>query len=272
MTRATARPAGRDANRSPIETPTTRRAAGPATPPAAAAGSGYLAASERPWASFVFLLPLVIGYELYSLGWVGGGAAGPVRHGTHITAFLLIEHFFALLGAAGRHLPAFALTAMLLGAHVVRNDRWRLKPQTLAGMAAESLGWAVPLLVLGWAMARYVPLYAEADASRLVVLCFGAGVYEEMVFRLFGVTVLLLVLKDVLGLPKRASVCMALLSTGVLFSLYHHLNPDEHFELGTFAFRALAGGYFGVLYLLRGFGVTAASHAAYDVTVVMLLP
>jgi hypothetical protein len=276
MTRAaaTARPATRSGNR---RTAGKNIPAGPAATPADA-GSGYLAASERPWASFVFLLPLVVWYELYASGWVGRGeSAGPNRDTAHITAFLLIDQFFALLGAVGRHLPAFALAAMLLAAHVARRDRWSLKLETLAAMAVESVVWALPIVVLGWVMARYTPLAdapptAGGDTGRAVALCVGAGVYEEMVFRLIGVTVLVLILKDVLRLPNRAALGMVLLASGVLFSLYHYLSPHEHFRLSTFGFRALAGGYFGLLFLLRGFGVTAGTHSAYDLIVVLFLP
>jgi membrane protease YdiL (CAAX protease family) len=65
---------------------------------------------------------------------------------------------------------------------------------------------------------------------------------------------------------------LALLVSGLLFALYHYLSPYEHFQLRTLVFRTLAGGYFGLLYLLRGFGVTAGSHSAYDLAVLLLLP
>ena len=39
----------------------------------------------------------------------------------------------------------------------------------------------------------------------------------------------------------------------------------DHLELASFAFRAIAGVLFSGLYLLRGFGITAWTHALYDV-------
>jgi hypothetical protein len=43
----------------------------------------------------------------------------------------------------------------------------------------------------------------------------------------------------------------------------------ESFHWRTFAFRTVAGVYFGILFLARGFGITAASHAFYDVLILM---
>jgi hypothetical protein len=233
--------------------------------------NNYLAESERPWASLLFLLPLIIVYELYALGLIGQRPAGPVRTDVHITAFLLIDEFIRLLGGTGRHFPAFALAAMLLGAHLLRKDPWNLKIGTLAGMAAESLFWALPLLVFGWIAARYLPLGSGLSNRHWIILCFGAGIYEEMVFRLIGVTLLSLVLRDILRIPPRPSLVLVLLTSAVLFSLYHYLSPGEDFQLKSFAFRTVAGVYFGALYCLRGFGLTAGSHTAYDLVAVGLL-
>ena len=55
----------------------------------------------------------------------------------------------------------------------------------------------------------------------------------------------------------------------ILFSLYHYLGP-EHFSLQSFVFRTLAGVYFGIVFLCRGFGITAGAHSAYDILIVLL--
>jgi hypothetical protein len=64
---------------------------------------------------------------------------------------------------------------------------------------------------------------------------------------------------------------VVVLLSAVIFSGYHYLGA-ETFQFRTFAFRSLAGIYFGVLFLTRGFGVTAATHAAYDILVLLVLP
>ena len=233
--------------------------------------STYLDESERPSTSLLLVMPFVVVYQLYAAGAILPSGPGAVLSTSHITAFLLIEELFRLMGVVGRHLPALALVAMLLAAHILRRDRWRFHPGTLFAMAIESIAWAVPLLVLGWIMARYLPLAIGGDSGRWAILCFGAGIYEEMVFRLILVTALSLILKDLIGLRTRSATVAILLASGLLFAMYHYLSPGEDFRLRTFVFRTLAGGYFGALFLLRGFGITALCHSTYDLVVVGLL-
>jgi membrane protease YdiL (CAAX protease family) len=57
--------------------------------------------------------------------------------------------------------------------------------------------------------------------------------------------------------------------SSLAFSLYHYLG-SEPFSPQTFAFRTAAGFYFGAVFVFRGFGISAGSHAAYDVVVTLL--
>jgi membrane protease YdiL (CAAX protease family) len=82
-------------------------------------------------------------------------------------------------------------------------------------------------------------------------------------------TALMLILGDLLGMKQQwASVLMVLISA-VLFSLYHYLG-NEPFQVRSFVFRTVAGIYFAILFLVRGFGVTCGCHIAYDIVIVTL--
>jgi len=51
----------------------------------------------------------------------------------------------------------------------------------------------------------------------------------------------------------------------LLFSLFHYIGPyGDRLELYSFVFRAIAGLVFSALFLARGFGITAWTHALYD--------
>jgi len=80
-----------------------------------------------------------------------------------------------------------------------------------------------------------------------------------------------LVLRDAFHVwPVSAAILMMLIS-GMLFSAYHYLSPMEPpFQMRTFVFRSVAGIYFGGLFVTRGFGVTAATHAFYDIFILIL--
>ena len=105
-----------------------------------------------------------------------------------------------------------------------------------------------------------------------IVIGIGAGIYEELVFRLILICVLMLLFQDVLGFSRKNSIILSVLISALLFSAHHHVdflsgqaNAADPFTLGRFAFRTIAGIYLAVLFAIRGFGITAGTHAFYDI-------
>ena len=230
----------------------------------------YWRESESPLASLIFLLPLILIYEC------GSGllyTSGPDPRQVQVTAFLLIREFFELLGAHATHWPAISVGAMLLAWHLAIGDSWRIRLRTFWVMGAESVALALPLLLLGLVMPRsFLASATGAGATRLAVIYCGAGVYEEFVFRLILIAFLSLILTDCFRLGAIWTGVLIVLTSGLLFSAYHYLSEYEPaFDMRTFVFRSVAGIYFSVLFLTRGFGITAASHTAYNLSRLMLL-
>jgi hypothetical protein len=228
--------------------------------------SGYFTKSQLPLASLVFLLPFVILYEAGTRYF-----ATDAHHHTEqrIFAFHLMQLFFRWFGATGRYLPAMAVCTILLACHIFRRDRWEIELSTTFCMLVESIIWSLPLIVLDALTSYYLPLVSgHGKWPTMLVMSIGAGVYEELVFRLAVVAVLSILLVDLLKLSKLWSTPLIVLGTAVLFSHYHYWGGMEAFAWRTFVFRTVAGIYFSVLFFWRGFGVTAGSHAAYDLIAV----
>ena len=226
----------------------------------------YFARAELPFASLVLLLPLLALYEIGTRRFASDPFAGTEHR---IIAFQLMQQFFHLFGATGRYLPALAIVGILMAWHIARNDPWKVKPGTLAGMTIEGCFLGLPLLAVGILGLRYLSAAQSADWRTMIVLSIGAGVYEELVFRLIAFTLLHLILVDLLGVPKLWANVTTVLAASVLFSIYHYWGYESP-GWYTFAFRTFAGAYFGIVFLFRGFGITACSHASYDVCVVAL--
>lgn len=100
----------------------------------------------------------------------------------------------------------------------------------------------------------------------------GAGIYEELIFRLVLICILMLLFQDVFRLDHRNSIVLSVLISAALFSAHHHIdflsgqvNPGDPFDWTRFAFRTMAGVYFAILFAIRGFGITAGAHAFYDI-------
>ncbi len=232
---------------------------------------GYLNRSRMPLASLVFLLPFIIFYEIGTRQFAFDAAHQTEQR---IIAFNLMQQFFDWFGATGRYMPPMAVIIILLSVHIAHNEPWTVKPGTLVGMAVEGAAWGLPLLVLGTFAARWVaqhlPLMTGGgDWRTLLVLSFGAGIYEEMVFRLVALTVLHMLFIDVLRMRKSASYLLMVVISSLAFAFYHYLG-SETFTWRSLVFRTGAGVYFAVVFLTRGFGVTAFSHSCYDIFVIYL--
>jgi membrane protease YdiL (CAAX protease family) len=225
----------------------------------------YFRRAELPLNSLAFLLPLIVIYEIGTRLTLSGSHVPAQR----IIAFTMMQQFFTFFGATGRYLPALAVVGILLGWHIARRDAWQVDVATLFGMTLESLVLAVPLMAIGVLAARYVTMIAAADSRGLLILSIGAGIYEELVFRLIAFTGLHFLFLDLLGMKRAWSYLLMVGGSSVLFAAYHYLG-NEAFQWRTFAFRTVAGAYFGAIFVWRGFGITAGCHTAYDMILVLL--
>ena len=108
------------------------------------------------------------------------------------------------------------------------------------------------------------------------VICAGAGIYEEFAFRLVLIGLLLLLLVDVWEGSKIGMAAIAIGLTAIIFSLYHPqvwagATMRSQLLWEPFLFRVWAGGYLGMVFLMRGYGITVGAHIAYNVYAVLAL-
>lgn len=230
-----------------------------------AAADDYWSLSRTPLTSLVFTLPLVLAYEGGVL-WLGRGSP---RNGADVW----LRQFLDLIGFGSYFLLPVLTLLGLLAWHHIEHDRWRFSPAVLAGMAFESCVWAGVLVGLARLQDRLWPLGIVDGVSgifaRFVGYC-GAGLYEEVLFRLILLPVVVWVLERA-GLSTVAAACWSMILTSLLFSAAHYVGPlGDTFELYSFTFRTLAGIFFATLFVVRGFGIAAGAHAAYDMLVGLL--
>lgn len=236
----------------------------------------YWKLSQQPLQSLLFLAPLIVLYEIGTLLYVTDPVSGFRRH---ILAHSMLRRFFEAIGVGEKafYLPGLIVVVVLLTLHLVRKDSWQARPWLYPLMGLESLLLALPLFVLmlvGYGALRQMALQG-LDPSVTVpwpaqmVYSVGAGIYEELLFRLIAIALIHLFLVDVLALPRQTGAFGAIAVSAALFALYH-FGPRNPFDLGRFLFYSAAGVYFAAIYLLRGFGIVAATHAMYDILVVVL--
>lgn len=242
-------------------------------------GPGYAESARQPFTVLLFLLPLILLYEIGSLRFLSDPAHGVT---IKISASSLVQRFFDAFGAAGLHLPAIVLVVVLLIWQVTSRQPWKAKPLNLLGMWIESAALTCPLLVIGSILAAKVSAAGGVSQDQIqampwqarAILAIGAGLYEELLFRLVLITAFHMILVDLIRLPDRAGKILSVLVTGLLFALYHDLSKasGSGIDFAKLAFFLVAGWYFGALFLVRGFGIAVAVHALYDIVVLLWHP
>lgn len=238
--------------------------------------------SRAPRYSLTFALPLLVLYELLAAGLSHDGSG--VRNGADV---LLKSAFERVLGPQGQLVFGVLLLGTMLT--LIVRDRRRagdgLQTGTFALMLAESTLLAAMFgTVVGLITAQVVGTLGggggglSAGASlegagwpTALMISLGAGLYEELLFRVILVSALLWGARRIFGWGPVASALFATISGALVFSAFHYVGPyGDQLQLGSFVFRALAGVAFSALYIVRGFGITAWTHALYDVMLLVV--
>jgi hypothetical protein len=232
----------------------------------------YWSATRHPGPCLLFLAPLLLAYEI-GVFKLGGSQPYMLRNGADTwtragLAALSIRHPAAA--------PILVAAALGIWFWLRRDTTPEETPAVCLGMAVEAIGaalglWAVsrgfaPLL--GWlGVTVSTPPLLSTAAYGQVVTYIGAGVYEEIMFRvaLFGGLCLLL---RAIGIKPIMATLSAAVVGAILFAAAHHIGAHgEPVDTYNFLFRVLAGLYFTVIYQFRGFGVAVGAHTCYDVVV-----
>lgn len=255
---------------------TSTRTAPPASARSSSRKTGgratYFSLSRSPRYSILFALPLLLGYQALAALLAQPGK-GELRNGADA---LLTAAFTAVAGRYGSLICMAAITLLGVGL-VVRDMRQSRAGVTLGvfiGMLAEAIALAAAFgFVIGLTTAKLLgslhalslaPIQHTSWATRLM-LSLGAGLYEELFFRVLLVGGLAAGARIVLGFGQRAAGVFAVIIGAVIFSAFHYIGPyGDPLQLQSFVFRMLSGVAFSGLYLLRGFGITAWTHALYD--------
>ena len=254
--------------------------------------TGYLQMTRTATYGFWLALPLVLLYEVL-IRWVNRGMEGAgvrissevwmkdVLMQTPVTPWL--QRQLAAIGLS----PESGWTAIVLSVLVVlligigiyfwdRKKKVRVKAGYCLGVVLESAiygvlfayaaGFLTGTVVSTGAMALLGQEAVELSLFHELVLSLGAGIYEELLFRVLVTGGLFVLLK--FFLPRVASYLIAAVVGALVFSAIHYMGPmGDSFRMASFTYRAIGGLLLNGIFLLRGFGAAAWTHALYDVYV-----
>lgn len=235
----------------------------------------YLADSRAPRYSVLFALPLLLLYEGLAFLHNGSPYAG-VRNGADV----LLKSLFLTLGGANG-LLVFNVALLGVGAVLIwrdlRANRGPLAPRTFGLMLAESTMYAA---LFGVVVGRLTSLVlggrlqiggGRLDLPTQLVTSLGAGIYEELLFRVLLTGGLLWLGVTAFKVRRGVAAAIAVVLSALIFSAFHYVGSlGDTFTLQSFVFRAIAGLVFSGLFVTRGIGVTAWTHALYDVMLTLI--
>jgi hypothetical protein len=244
-------------------------------------GDSYWQSSRAHRYSLVFALPLLVIYETMAALLAHDPSVSGVRNGADV---VLKSLFVAVAGYRGPLLfmaVVVGISVWLVSRDLRANGR-KLEAWIFGGMVLESIVLALAFgVVVGTLTVRILgPLGAlVAGANDIetmslparIMLSIGAGLYEELLFRVALVSALANGARLVFGWGRAGAGAIATILGALIFSAFHYVGElGEEFALQSFTFRAIAGIMFSALYLTRGFGITAWTHAMYDVFVLTM--
>jgi len=229
----------------------------------------YLREGSGPLADLALTLPVFVIYHLGVVWMDVQNAADIVTRELKNLASSSLPAYSALTLAIG---VAFTSILLVLGrGHTLRWHRFAL-------VAAEGVLYAVAMrLVASYVVGKIhvdagLPAEAAPSFFTAIVLSLGAGLYEEIAFRvgLYGVgrrLLLAMMPEATSGQRLLASLGWAATSAAV-FSGWHYFGQfGEPFELRSFVFRWVCGVVFTLIYVFRGFAPVVWTHALYDIWV-----
>jgi hypothetical protein len=253
--------------------------------------AGYFTRTGRPVYALVFLLPFIVLYEVLVLLVNPQLLTEPVSNVRGaVVSFVWVQNFLHYLGMNTKNAWLFAPVVVILTLLIIQlisRQSWKIRAGDFLMMTVECLILAIPLIVLALVLNRSADVPANSMASQYdsgnhniamdLLTGIGAGIYEELIFRLILISLSIIFFETILGINKFKAVIISVIISSILFSLHHHfvfLNGQfakaEIFTMTRFAFRTVAGVFFAVIFAARGFGIVAGTHSFYDIIATLL--
>ena len=187
-----------------------------------------------------------------------------------LVAERLIAGAVGWLGLQGVWVAGALLLGVLLVWHLRVARGWYVHLAVFPIMLVEAAVLTIPLLVLHSLLLQIGGDELRGWTARSLQ-ALGAGLYEELTFRLLLVGGLVWFVRRGLRWRTTLATTLVVLIGAILFSAAHLLPVgSEAFDWSRFTHRALAGAYLGAIVLQRGLGIAVGCHVGHNVLLIAL--
>jgi len=220
----------------------------------------YVAQSRSLALSFVLIAPLLLMYEVALVCYPRAHATGAGR----VVRDALSSVFRTREGIT---VNAVVLVLLLVAVALLARRR-QLRLNLILPMMLESTAWAVVLVGIAVLIFRRLSNIALNIGSAgpgvllKVIDSVGAGVYEEILFRLLLTSILYFVGMKFFGERSGVVATFAVTVSALVFAVCHVTAPGL-----VLFFYFVLGVFFSGLYTWRGLGVAVYTHIIYDIIV-----
>jgi len=220
--------------------------------------------------SYLISVPLLLLYEVLII------ISQPSGVSTRISVDIWFKSLFSYLGWDA--ISATLIIAAVVGGIIVYQKRRELqtvRKSYFLIMICEAAVYAVFAALVISNIVDFLLLQsanglpASFSKLQLIALSLGAGLYEELFFRVILVS-LLIFFFNIFFDKKKYAVVLSVVVAAFIFSGVHYVGEyADSLVLSTFLFRFLFGLALNLIYVIRGFGMAAWTHAIYDLIVVL---
>ncbi|MEX0607988.1 MAG: CPBP family intramembrane glutamic endopeptidase [Balneolaceae bacterium] len=223
--------------------------------------------------SFLVSLPLFLLYEALILI-----SQPDSEYIVRISVDVWIKMLFTYFGV-----NAMSFTLLLVaiaGLFILYKERVRLRTLRFAYfpiLLVEATIYAIVVALISQSLVSFVVNFIATDPinglsiTQKIALSLGAGLYEELFFRVILVSIFSLLFVKLFD-KKWAGVTASVVLAALIFSAVHYIGSmGDAFTISSFLYRFLFGLILNGIYVWRGFGVAAWTHAIYDIMVIAVI-
>ena len=229
----------------------------------------YLDYSRNLLTSILFIFPLLILYEILSF-LIFSDKSYEIRN----SADIFIRSYFYNFGTSSQFLYITFLISLMIF-YIFLNIRkykdYNFSPIYNLYMMCEGVVYGLALMIIlnGYSYFLKSKVYVYEDFFLNFYFSLGAGVWEEILFRLIIFNILLFLFKSFSSI--KISYILSILISSILFSLFHYFGQlGDLFSLKTFIIRFVGGIILCLIYIKRGLGISCMTHYSYDVLIFAL--